>query len=74
MSLEQVRSVGVRPEWKRILIAKGAIAPRAAYEPVSKQIIEVDTPGLSAADPRHFSYRYRRKPMFPFEPDTVWQL
>ena len=49
MSLEQVRSVGMRPEWKRILIAKGAIAPRAAYESVSKQVIEVDTPGVSAA-------------------------
>ena len=62
MSLEQVRSVGVRPEWKRILIAKGAIAPRAAYEPVSKQVIEVDTPGVSAADPRRFTYQHRCRP------------
>ena len=73
MSLEQVRSVGVRPEWKRILIAKGAIAPRAAYEPVSKQIIEVDTPGVSAADPRRFDYQHRRRPMYPFESDATWQ-
>ncbi|HYZ87129.1 MAG TPA: M81 family metallopeptidase, partial [Bryobacteraceae bacterium] len=34
MSLEQVVSLGIHPERKRILIVKGVVAPRAAYEPV----------------------------------------
>ena len=66
-SLEQVRSLGIKPEWKRVLVAKGAVAPRAAYEPISARVIEVDTPGITAANSEHFKYQYRRKPMFPFE-------
>ena len=45
-SLEQLRSLGIKPEQKRILIAKGAVAPRAAYQPISARMIEADTPGL----------------------------
>jgi microcystin degradation protein MlrC len=71
-SLEQILSLGIKPEAKRVLIAKGTIAPRAAYEPVSAQVIEVDSPGITAADPSHFNYRYRRRPMFPFEPEASY--
>ena len=69
-SLEQILSLGVKPERKRVLIAKGTVAPRAAYEPVSARVVEVDTPGITAADPAHFAYRHRRRPMFPFEPEA----
>lgn len=71
-SLEQILSLGIEPEWKRILIAKGAIAPRAAYEPVSVRLIEVDSPGITSANPAHFTYHRRRKPMFPFERDAEY--
>ena len=72
-SLEQVLSLGIKPESKRALIAKGAVAPRAAYEPISARMIEVDTAGITAANPAHFQYRHLRKPMFPFEQDaTYW--
>lgn len=71
-SLEQVLSVGVQPQRKRVLIAKGAIAPRAAYEPVSASVMEVDSPGITAANPSHFRYRHRSRPMFPFEPEASW--
>jgi microcystin degradation protein MlrC len=73
-SLEQILSLGVKPEAKRVLIAKGTIAPRAAYEPVSAQVIEVDSPGITAADPSHFKYRHRRRPMFPFESNASYPL
>jgi microcystin degradation protein MlrC len=71
-SLEQVRSLGIKPELKRVLVAKGAVAPRAAYEPVSAHIIEVDTPGITAANSEHFTYQYRPKPMFPFEREVAY--
>lgn len=48
MSLNQIRSVGVMPEQCKILVAKGAVAPRAAYEPVCSHIIEVDTAGATS--------------------------
>jgi microcystin degradation protein MlrC len=69
MSLEQVVSLGVHPERKRILIVKGVIAPQAAYAEVAGEIVLVDTPGPTANDPRSFVYRNRRVPMFPMEPE-----
>lgn len=44
-SIHQIASVGIAPAQQRILVAKGAVAPRAAYEPVSPRLIEVDSGG-----------------------------
>ncbi len=44
-SIHQITSVGIAPEQQKILVAKGAVAPRAAYEPVSPRLIEVDSGG-----------------------------
>jgi microcystin degradation protein MlrC len=63
-SLHQLISVGVYPQRQRILVVKGAIAPRAAYEPVAAQIIEVDTPGVTAVNPARFTYKHVRRPLF----------
>jgi microcystin degradation protein MlrC len=43
------------------------IAPVAAYAPVSKHLIRVNTPGATCADMRQLNYHHRRKPMFPLE-------
>ncbi|MFN0101190.1 MAG: M81 family metallopeptidase [Bryobacteraceae bacterium] len=67
MSVEQLRSVGVVPERKDILIVKGVVAPQAAYREVAASIVLVDTPGPTANDPASFVYRHRRRPMFPME-------
>ena len=45
MSIHQITSAGIAPEQQKILVAKGAVAPRAAYEPVSPRLIEVDSGG-----------------------------
>lgn len=74
MSLEQVLSLGIKPKSYRILVAKGAIAPVAAYEPVSSRMVYVDTPGITSANPAHFDYRHRTRPLYPFEPETVWAV
>lgn len=63
-SIHQLVSNGVYPDRQRILTVKGAIAPRAAYEPVAAQIIEVDTPGSSAVNPKRFTYKNVRRPLF----------
>lgn len=72
MSLEQVLSTGVRPEWKRAIVVKGVVAPRAAYEPVCKKILLVDTPGVTAGNPANFTYTRRRRPLYPLEPEVQW--
>lgn len=66
-SLGMMTSCDLDPADFQILVAKGVHAPVAAYAPVSKALIRVDTPGSTTADMRNFEYQYRRKPMFPFE-------
>jgi len=72
ISLEQFRSAGVDPSGYRIVIAKGVVSPRAAFEPIAAEIVLADTPGLTTADLSTFDYRNRRRPLFPFE-DAVYE-
>jgi microcystin degradation protein MlrC len=59
-SLRQITSLGIEPQFQRIIVVKAAVAFRAAYEPVAGRIIEVDTPGLTAINPARFTYRHVR--------------
>jgi microcystin degradation protein MlrC len=70
MSLEQVISLGIHPEQKDILIVKGVVAPRAAYEPIAGELILVDTPGVTSNNPANFNFRHRRHPLYPLEMDA----
>jgi len=63
-SLHQIISLGIYPQRQRILVAKGTIAPRAAYEPVSAKIIPVDSPGATAVNPARFSFRNVREKLW----------
>ncbi len=64
MSLNQLRSAGILPEQQRIFVAKGAVAPRAAYEPVSARIIEVDTAGATSISRPPRAYRRARQGLY----------
>lgn len=66
-SLGQITSCGLDPAAFQILVAKGVHAPTAAYSPVSKRLIRVNTQGSTSADMSHFQFQNRRKPLFPFE-------
>ena len=66
-SLQQLLSLGINPSEMQMIVVKAAIAYRAAYEPIAGQIIEVDTPGLTAVNPLHFEYHNVRRPLFPLD-------
>lgn len=66
-SLGQLTSLGIDPTEQQILVVKAAVAYKAAYGPIARRVIEVDSPGLTAADPRRFTYRHRRRPLFPLD-------
>lgn len=70
-SLGQLTSLGLRPESARVLVVKAAVAYKAAYEPIAGRIIEVDTPGLTAANPARFTYRKIRRPILPLDPESL---
>lgn len=67
VSLIQLTSCGLDPSAFQILVAKGVHAPVAAYAEVCDTFIRANTPGITSADMSHFTYRNRRRPLFPFE-------
>jgi len=66
-SIHQIVSLGIYPERQKILVAKGTIAPRAAYEPVSAKIVAVDSPGATAVNPGRFTFRNVRGKLWGME-------
>jgi microcystin degradation protein MlrC len=71
-SLEQLYSLGVRPERKQVVVAKGIAAPRAAYGRIAAQVLLVDTPGVTSPNGSALVYLHRRRPLFPFERDASY--
>jgi microcystin degradation protein MlrC len=55
--MHQIISLGIYPERQKILVAKGTIAPRAAYEPIAAKIVTVDSPGSTAVNPGRFTFK-----------------
>jgi microcystin degradation protein MlrC len=72
-SLRQLTSCGLDPDRFRVLVAKGVHAPVAAYAPVCKHLLRVNTPGVTTADLTRLEYRHRRRLMYPFEPEVTWK-
>lgn len=70
-SLALPRSVGVEPGGRSVIVAKGVIAPRAAYHRLTSNFILADTPGITRADPRLLTYRNRPRPLHPFDPEAT---
>ena len=64
-SLGQLTSVGVDPRAAKVIVVKAAVAYKAAYAPIAGEVIEVDTPGLTAINPARFTYTRIRRPMYP---------
>lgn len=72
-SLRQLTTFGVEPEKCHLIVAKGVNAPIAAYREVCQHFLRVNTPGCTTADMVTLPYHHRRRPMFPFEPETAWE-
>ena len=67
-SIGQLTSLGILPERMKILVAKGTVAPRAAYEPVAAKIITVDSGGVTGMNPARFTYKHIRPNLFGVKP------
>jgi microcystin degradation protein MlrC len=63
-SIHQITCAGIQPAQQRIMVAKGAVAPRAAYEPVSARLIEVASGGATAIDRSPDEYELARKTLY----------
>ncbi|WP_300600465.1 M81 family metallopeptidase [Niabella sp.] len=66
-SSRQLTSLGIEPEKLEWIIAKGVNAPMAAYKDICPVMIRVNTPGETGADMTAYTFKNRRRPLFPFE-------
>lgn len=73
MSREQFYSLGYRPEEFNIVVAKGVVSPRPAYQPIARRMISVNTPGATSGDMSHFKYERIRRPIFPLDPAARYE-
>lgn len=73
VSLEQYYSVDLRPEEFKIVVAKGVMSPRPAYESIAAELILVNSPGATSANLSTFDYAHRRSPLYPFEDQATYE-
>ena len=69
---EMIRFVGLDPLEHKVLVVKSTIHYRAAFEPIAREIVEVDAPGLSSSNLARFDFKRVRRPIFPLDPDTTY--
>jgi len=69
---EMIRFVGLDPLDHKIVVVKSTIHYRAAFEPIAREIVEVDAPGLSSSNLARFDFKRIRRPIFPLDPDTTY--
>lgn len=71
-SRQELMSAGIDALTQPIIVAKGVQSPRAAFEPIAAQMIQLNSPGCTSADVTVLTYEHRRRPMFPYEPETTY--
>ena len=69
---EMLRFVGLEPLDHKIVVVKSTIHYRAAFEPLAREIVEVDAPGLSSSNLDRFRFERVRRPIFPLDPETAY--
>jgi microcystin degradation protein MlrC len=71
---EPHRTLGVPLSRMRAIIARGVHSPLPAYAALVDETVNVGSPGVTSPDLTSFAYERRRRPLFPFEPDTAYVL
>jgi len=69
---EMIRFVGLDPPAEKILVVKSTIHYRAAFEPIAREITEVDAPGLPSSNLARFEFKRIRRPIFPLDPEASY--
>ena len=58
---------GIDPRRKRYVLIKSRQHFRAGFEPIARHIVLCDGDGCTSSDLRLFTFRSRRRPLYPFE-------
>ncbi|MDG2102012.1 MAG: M81 family metallopeptidase [Dehalococcoidia bacterium] len=71
-SINQMYYNKIKPESFKIIIAKGVVSPRPAYQPIASEILLVNSPGVTTSDLNFFEYKNIRKNMYPFDKNSIY--
>lgn len=69
---DHLRVIGIEPEKRRVIVAKSAIAWKAAFGSYAKQGLYARTPGYCPSDLSSLRYTQRPCPAYPLEEDARW--
>jgi microcystin degradation protein MlrC len=58
---------GIDPRRKKYVLIKSRQHFRAGFEPIARHIVMCDGDGVTSSDLKLFTYKNRRKPLYPFE-------
>ena len=58
---------GIDPRRKRYVLIKSRQHFRAGFEPIARHIVLCDGDGVTSSDLTRFTYKNRRRPLYPFE-------
>jgi Uncharacterized conserved protein len=64
------RHAGIQPERLDTLVVKSMNHFRADYEPMSSEVMPINSIGLCGMDPRNFVFSTIRRPVFPLDDMT----
>jgi microcystin degradation protein MlrC len=67
------RSHGIDPEYCKIVVVKSPLGFRAAYAPIAKKMLVVDTPGLSTANFARMPWKRVSRQLYPLDRDLEWR-
>jgi microcystin degradation protein MlrC len=67
---ELFRSQGLDPSYMKIVVVKSPNGFRAAYAPIAKDMVVVDTPGVSTANLKTLPFRHVPRPLWPLDART----
>jgi microcystin degradation protein MlrC len=70
---ELFRSHGIDPAYCKIVVVKSPNGFRAAYEPIAKRILLVDTPGVSTAQLEKMPWKRIQRPIYPLDRDLTYK-
>jgi len=65
--LQTFLSQGIDPAKRRTLVVKSVHHFRAAYTPIAREIMVVDSGALCTPDPRRHTYKRLRRPIWPLD-------
>ena len=68
MDPQHFLSVGIDPKKKNVVVVKSAQHFRAAYAPIARAVLTVDTGALTTPEFARFTFHKLRRPVWPLDP------